>query len=53
MGRSCCRGADPAIWDYTESKKESMALDDQQGFHIVIAAIGMGEVKRIRRRLRN
>jgi metallo-beta-lactamase family protein len=38
---------------FTESKEQSMALDDVQGFHIVIAASGMCEAGRIRHRLKN
>jgi metallo-beta-lactamase family protein len=38
---------------FTESREESMALDDVQGFHIVIAASGMCEAGRIRHRLKN
>lgn len=38
---------------FTESKEDSMALDDVQGFHIVIAASGMCEAGRIRHRLKN
>jgi metallo-beta-lactamase family protein len=38
---------------FTESAKESMALDDKRGFHIVIAASGMCDAGRIRHRLKN
>ncbi|MHA6324314.1 MBL fold metallo-hydrolase [Roseivivax sp. CAU 1753] len=38
---------------FTESTQASMALDAQQGFHIVIAASGMCEAGRIRHRLKN
>jgi metallo-beta-lactamase family protein len=38
---------------FTESKEESIALDDMRGFHIVIAASGMCEAGRIRHRLKN
>jgi metallo-beta-lactamase family protein len=38
---------------FTESKEDSMALDEVEGFHIVIAASGMCEAGRIRHRLKN
>ncbi len=38
---------------FTETKEESIALDDARGFHIVIAASGMCEAGRIRHRLKN
>ncbi|MGV8839558.1 MAG: MBL fold metallo-hydrolase [Bauldia sp.] len=38
---------------FTQSVEESIALDQQRGFHIVIAASGMCEAGRIRHRLRN
>jgi metallo-beta-lactamase family protein len=38
---------------FTESKEQSIALDDKRGFHIVIAASGMCEAGRIRHRLKN
>jgi metallo-beta-lactamase family protein len=38
---------------FTESREESIALDDVRGFHIVIAASGMCEAGRIRHRLKN
>jgi metallo-beta-lactamase family protein len=38
---------------FTESKEESIALDNLRGFHIVIAASGMCEAGRIRHRLKN
>ncbi|MFN4098342.1 MAG: MBL fold metallo-hydrolase RNA specificity domain-containing protein [Pararhodobacter sp.] len=38
---------------FTESREQSMALDEAQGFHIVIAASGMCDAGRIRHRLKN
>ncbi len=38
---------------FTETKEDSMALDDVEAFHIVIAASGMCEAGRIRHRLKN
>ncbi len=38
---------------FTESREESIALDQVQGFHIVIAASGMCDAGRIRHRLKN
>ncbi len=38
---------------FTETREQSMALDDVRGFHIVIAASGMCDAGRIRHRLRN
>jgi len=38
---------------FTETREESMALDSQPGFHIVIAASGMCDAGRIRHRLKN
>jgi metallo-beta-lactamase family protein len=38
---------------FTESVEQSKALDNQRGFHIVIAASGMCEAGRIRHRLKN
>ena len=38
---------------FTETVEQSMALDNQHGFHIVIAASGMCEAGRIRHRLKN
>ncbi len=38
---------------FTETREQSMALDDVRGFHIVIAASGMCEAGRIRHRLKN
>lgn len=38
---------------FTESVEESKALDQQTGFHIVLAASGMCEAGRIRHRLEN
>lgn len=38
---------------FTESVEQSIALDQVQGFHIVIAASGMCEAGRIRHRLKN
>lgn len=38
---------------FTETREQSIALDNVQGFHIVIAASGMCEAGRIRHRLKN
>ncbi|WP_237151653.1 MBL fold metallo-hydrolase RNA specificity domain-containing protein [Oryzibacter oryziterrae] len=38
---------------FTQTLEQSKALDNQRGFHIVIAASGMCEAGRIRHRLRN
>lgn len=38
---------------FTQSVEDSIALDRQRGFHVVIAASGMCEAGRIRHRLRN
>jgi metallo-beta-lactamase family protein len=38
---------------FTETREQSMALDNLRGFHIVIAASGMCDAGRIRDRLRN
>jgi metallo-beta-lactamase family protein len=38
---------------FTETREQSMALDQVQGFHIVIAASGMCDAGRIRHRLKN
>lgn len=38
---------------FTETREESVALDEVQGFHIVIAASGMCDAGRIRHRLKN
>lgn len=38
---------------FTQTVEQSMALDRQKGFHIVIAASGMCEAGRIRHRLKN
>ncbi len=38
---------------FTETREQSIALDRVQGFHIVIAASGMCDAGRIRRRLKN
>jgi metallo-beta-lactamase family protein len=38
---------------FTETREQSMALDNVRGFHIVIAASGMCDAGRIRDRLRN
>jgi metallo-beta-lactamase family protein len=38
---------------FTETREQSMALDNVRGFHIVIAASGMCDAGRIRHRLRN
>ena len=38
---------------FTETREQSMALDEVRGFHIVIAASGMCDAGRIRHRLKN
>lgn len=38
---------------FTETREQSIALDREQGFHIVIAASGMCDAGRIRHRLKN
>lgn len=38
---------------FTETREQSIALDQAQGFHIVIAASGMCDAGRIRHRLKN
>ena len=52
-GAALLRALDSPNLRFTESTDESKALDQFDGFHIVIAASGMCEAGRIRHRLRN
>lgn len=52
-GRVLLAGLQSHNLHFTESVEDSIALDDVQGFHIVIAASGMCEAGRIRHRLKN
>ena len=47
-GRALVTGLRSRQVHFTESSEQSKALDHRQGFHIVIAAIGMGAAGRIR-----
>lgn len=52
-GAALLRGLKSRNLRFTESREESVALDNVHGFHIVIAASGMCEAGRIRHRLKN
>ncbi|SON57828.1 Ribonuclease [Hartmannibacter diazotrophicus] len=52
-GANLTRGIRSDHLHFTETREQSIALDQVRGFHIVIAASGMCEAGRIRHRLRN
>ncbi len=52
-GAVLMRGLKAHHLHFTETREQSMALDQVRGFHIVIAASGMCDAGRIRHRLKN
>lgn len=52
-GATLMRGLRAQNLHFTETREQSIALDEVQGFHIVIAASGMCDAGRIRHRLKN
>ncbi|KPQ06809.1 MAG: metallo-beta-lactamase family protein [Rhodobacteraceae bacterium HLUCCA12] len=52
-GKRFRKGLDSRNLHFTQTVEQSIALDSQRGFHIVIAASGMCEAGRIRHRLKN
>lgn len=52
-GATLMRGLRSHNLHFTQTVEQSKALDNQRGFHIVIAASGMCEAGRIRHRLKN